>query len=134
MKSIFVATVTSILGVGAAWAEPTPVSLSDYAFNFPAHGYEIVIEGKTGDFREKSGNDYIYVRDGGYVIWTRIDQLGRADRQAFVEFYNTHCERMEPCSITAVGEVELNDEMKMIFRIQKAELSRAGNTLTAGTP
>ena len=117
-----------------AAADPVPVSLADYAFNFPAHGYEIIVTGETGDFREKATNDFIYIRDGGYTIWARTDRLGRADRQKFLEFYNANCERMEKCIIKATGEIELNDELKMIFRIHEAELVKDGNTLAVGAP
>ena len=116
-----------------AVAEPVEVSLPDYAFNFPAHGYEIIVTGETGDFREKATNDFIYIRDGGYTIWARTDRLGRADRQKFLEFYNANCERAAKCTIKATGEIELNDEMKMIFRIYAAELNQDGNALAVGT-
>ena len=108
------------------------VSLAEYAFNFPEHGYEIVINGETGDFRAKASDDFIYVRDGGYTVWTRIARLSRTDRQRFLDFYNTHCKHMEPCAITAIGEIELDSKLKMVFHIQQANLSRDGRTLSTG--
>ena len=41
---------------------------------------------------------------------------------------------MEKCIIKATGEIELNDELKMIFRIHEAELVKDGNTLAVGAP
>ena len=127
------AALASLIGAGVARAEPVQVSLADYAFNFPAHGYEIIVVGKTGDFREKATNDYIYITDGGYTIWARTDRLGRSDRQKFLAFYNAECKRSAKCAIRATGEVELDDDLQMIFRIHAAKLAGGGSHLTVGT-
>ena len=133
-KCAVAASLAGLIGAGTAHAEPVAVSLADYAFNFPAHGYEIIVTGETGDFREKATNDFIYIRDGGYTVWARTDRLGRADRQKFLAFYNANCQQRAKCAITATGEVELNDELKMIFRIHAAELAKDGNALAVGSP
>ena len=66
-----------------AAADPVPVSLADYAFNFPAHGYEIVVTGETGDIREKATNDFIYIR-GRWLHYLGTDRPARPRRQAEV--------------------------------------------------
>ena len=113
-----------------AASEPVQVSLADYAFDFPKHGHEITVVGKTRNFRDKlTADDYITINDDGYKLKTLIDRMGRKDRQQFIGFFNTHCIvgfRDKGCAITASGDIELDEAMRMIFRISTAKISKGG--------
>ena len=111
-----------------ALSAPVPVKLSDYAFDFPKYGYEITVEGETQNFVEKlTADDYITIDDDGYKLKTLIDRMGRKDRQQFLSFFNEHCIGFRAkCAITASGEIELNEDMKMIFRMNTAKISKGG--------
>lgn len=139
MRATIVAPVlVGLVSIGMARAEPVQVSLLNYAFDFPAYGYEITVTGKTRRTTEPiAAGDRIRIREGGYTLRSFINRLGRSDRRDFVVFYNEHC-FIRPggvsCEITATGEVELDDDLQMVLRIQKATLSKGGNSLTVGTP
>ena len=112
-----------------AFSAPVPVKLSEYAFDFPKYGYEITVDGETRNLREKlTADDYIVIYDDGYKMKTLIDRMGRKDRQRFISFFNDHCIGFatKPCAITASGEIELNEDMKMIFRMSTAKISKGG--------
>lgn len=116
-----------LLSAGAARAEPVAVSLEDYAFDFPTYGYEIAVSGTTRNFQDKlTADDYITIVDDGYNLKTLIDRMGRRDRQKFIAFFNEHCIvgfTRDACAITASGDVELDENMKMIFRMSSATIS-----------
>ena len=125
--------VLALLSVGfavTANAETAKVSLANYAFDFPAYGFEITFSGTTQNFTDKlTADDYITIDDDGYKMRTLIDRMGRKDRQAFIRFFNASCIGFVPsaaCLITATGEVELNDDMRMIFRMSTATISQGG--------
>ena len=113
-----------------AFSAPVPVKLSEYAFDFPKYGHEITVDGKTRNLQEKlTADDYITIDDDGYKLKTLIDRMGRKDRQQFISFFNEHCITGfmgKPCAITASGEIELNEDMKMIFRMNTAKISKGG--------
>ena len=112
-----------------AFSAPVPVKLSEYAFDFPKYGYEVTVEGETRNLREKlTADDYIVIDDDGYKMKTLIDRMGRKDRQRFIAFFNEHCIGFatKPCAITASGEIELNEDMKMIFRMSAVKISKGG--------
>ena len=114
-----------------AASETTQVRLADYAFDFPTHGFEIEFSGTTQNLTDKlTADDYITIEDDGYKMRTLIDRMGRKDRQAFIRFFNAGCIGFMPtdaCPITAAGEVELDDDMRMIFRMSTATISKSGN-------
>ncbi len=58
--------------------------------------------------------------------------MNRRDRQNFITFFNSNCIGFtrESCSIIASGDVELDEEMRMIFRISTARLKKDGNEWT----
>ena len=118
----------SIIGGVALASEP--VKLSDYAFDFPKYGYEITVEGETQNLVEKlTADDYITIDADGYKLKTLIDRMGRRDRQKFLSFFNEHCVTGfmgKPCEVAASGEIELNEDMKMIFRMSRAKISKGG--------
>ena len=128
------AAFIGLIGSGVAQAEPTAVSLQDYAFNFPTHGYEIIVAGRTGNPQYIAVEDMVLVKDGSYTVTARIDRLGRSDRQQFMTFYAEHCKFTKPCDIRMGGEVELDKELRMKLFIQGAELSRDGNSVAIGAP
>ena len=109
-----------------------------YAFDFPAYGHEITVTGKTRRTTESmAAGDRIRITEGGYTLRPFINRLGRSDRREFVTFYNEHCfirPRGVNCEITATSEVELDDGLQMVLRIEKATLSKGAKTLTVGTP
>ena len=128
------AVLIGLVGSGVAQAKPVAVSLQDYAFNFPAHGYEIVVNGRTGNPHYIAVEDMVLVKDGSYTVTARIDRLSRSDRQQFMTFYAEHCKFTKPCEIRMGGEVELDKELRMKLFIQGAELSRNGSSVTIGVP
>ena len=134
------AVLVVLMGVcsGAAQSEPVPVSLATYAFDFPTYGFEITVSGKTRlTYKPLAADGRIKIREGGYSLRSVLSGMNRDDRQAFVAFYNDHCfirAGQRQCNITASGEVELDDDMYMFFRIQRAKLWKDGNVLTVGSP
>ena len=125
--------------LAAAYAIPaaseTPrVSLADYAFDFPTYGYEITVMGETKNFTDKlTADDHISIKDDGYTVKTLIDRMGRKDRQKFIRFFNEHCIvgfSTAGCAITATGDIELDENMRMIFRMSTATISMGGNAWT----
>lgn len=102
----------------------------DYAFNFPTYGYEITVTGSIQNHNHKlTADDCTTIDDDGYGLKTRIDRMGRKDRQGFIRSFNEHCIGFRPidgCSITASGEIELGKRMQMIFRINTATISKHG--------
>ena len=114
-------------------AEPSKVTLEDYAFNFPTYGFEISFTGTTKNYSDKlTVDDYITIRDNGYSMRSMIDRMGRKDRQSFIQFFNSTCIGIlsNDCDITAAGEIELNEDMKMIFLINTATVTRDGKSWT----
>ncbi len=115
-----------------ATAEPVEVSLADYAFDFAHYGYEITVTGETSNFHDKlTADDYIIINDEGYKLKTLIDRMGRRDRQEFIAFFNTHCIivsfGVEDCTLTASGDIELDEDMRMIFRMSTSSISKDGS-------
>ena len=113
-----------------AAADPVPVSLADYAFDFPTVGYEITVTGETRNIHDKlTADDYITINDGGLKLKTLIDRMGRGDRRQFIAFFNDHCivGFDTGCTITASGDIELNEDMRMIFRVSTATIGKDGN-------
>ena len=117
-----------------AVSETAQVRLADYAFDFPTYGFEIRFSGTTQNLTGKlTADDHITITDDGYKMRTLIDRMGRKNRQAFIRFFNAGCIGFGPsaaCSITAAGEVELDDDMRMIFRMGTATISKGGNEWT----
>ena len=112
-----------------ALSEPVFTSLQDYAFDFPKYGYEIAVTGETSNFTDNlTADDYITINDNGYNMKTLIDRMDRKDRQQFISFFNKNCIGFrERCTITASGEIELDDNMRMIFRISTAKIGKDSN-------
>ena len=114
-----------------AFPEPVSIKLSDYAFDFPTYGYEITVTGTTRNFTDKlTADDYITINDEGYTLKTLIDRMGRKDRQQFIGFFNDHCIvgfSAEGCIITASGDIELDQNMRMIFRMSVAKIGKDGS-------
>ena len=125
MKKILL-LATSTLFFATAYSEPAKVTLADYSFNFAQHGYEIAITGTTHNYSDTlTADDYIHIKDRGYRIKTLIDRLSRTNRMGFINFYNQHCIGFRTkCDISASGDVELDEDMKMIFRISNVSLSK----------
>lgn len=115
-----------------AMSEPAKVKLSDYVFDFPKYGYEIEVQGVTANFADKlTADNYITIRDDGYSLKTLIDRMGRRDRQKFIAFFNAHCIGFgAKCPITASGDMELDENMRMIFRMTIATISKGGQQWT----
>ena len=118
MKRLLLAIVATVYTLPAA-SEPIQVSLADYAFDFATYGYEIAVTGETGNFSDKlTADDYITINDNGYTLKTLIDRMSRKDRQQFIAFFNNHCIGFPAvCPIAASGDVELDERMRMIFRM-----------------
>ena len=114
-----------------AVSEPVLVSLANYAFDFPTYGYEITVVGVTRNFIDRlTADDHITIDDEGYTLKTLIDRMGRKDRQQFISFFNDHCVvgfSAKGCSITASGDIELDENMRMIFRMSTVEISKDGD-------
>ena len=131
MRSIIAAaTLACLVGAGAARSEPVAVSLADYAFDFPAVGYEITVAGETRNIHDRlTADDYITIDDDGHKLKTLIDRMGRKDRRQFIAFFNAHCivGFDTGCTITASGDIELNEDMRMIFRVSTATITKEGN-------
>ena len=118
-----------------AIAETPQVTLPDYALDFPAYGYDITVSGTTRNLSDKlTADSYITIIDEGYKLRTVIDRMSRKDRRGFSTFFNEHCIGFahEGCDITATGEVELDDDMRMIFRIREASIRFNANEWTNG--
>ena len=117
-----------------ATSEPVQVRMADYAFNFAEYGYEIIVHGTTRNLQDKlTADDYITIEDEGYTLKTLIDRMGRKDRQQFITFFNEHCITGfvgVPCAIAASGDIELDDQMRMIFRMSTAKIGKDGNEWT----
>lgn len=117
-----------------AASETARVKLADYAFDFPTYGYEITVAGGTRNFRDKlTADDYITINDDGYKLKTLIDRMGRKHRQQFITFFNEHCITGiggKACAITASGDIELDEDMRMIFRMSAATISKDGKQWT----
>ena len=119
-------------------AESVEVALADYAFDFPTYGYEITVTGTTQNYADKlTADDYIRIHDNGYTLKTLIDRMGRKDRQQFIKFFNDHCIGFTPadqCPITASGDIELDENMQMIFRMSTTTIRKGGNEWTNREP
>ena len=130
LKALVLPLLTAVFALPAA-SEPAQVRLEDYAFDFPTYGYEITVTGETRNFTDTlTANDYITIDDGGYTLKSLIDRMERKDRQQFISFFNEHCVTGfmgDPCAITASGDIELDEDMRMIFRISAAIISKGSN-------
>ena len=108
-------------------SESVEVTLADYAFDFATIGYEITVSGETGNIQDAlTADDYISIEADGYTLKTLIDRMNRKDRQQFIRFFNKHCivGFVGPgCAITASGDIELDENMKMIFRMSTAKIA-----------
>ena len=129
MKTLVLPMLTVVYVLPAA-SESVQVRLEDYAFDFPTYGYEITVTGETRNISDKlTADDYITIDDGGYTLKSLIDRMGRRDRQQFISFFNEHCVTGfmgDPCAIMASGDIELDENMRMIFRISATTISKAG--------
>jgi len=121
----------AMLAAAPAAAESPQVSLADYAFDFPTYGYEITVAGAARNLNDKlAADDYTTIYDGNYKLKTLIDRMGRKDRREFMQFFNANCIGFSDkagCPITASGEIELNKEMQMIFRMSTATIRKGGD-------
>lgn len=125
-KALIAGVALATAWAAPAAAEPVSVSLQDYAFDFAQYGYEIAITGTTRNIHDTlTADDYITIEADGYKIKTLIDRMGRKDRQGFIAFFNANCITgfNDGCPITAAGDVELNEDMRMIFRPSTATIS-----------
>ena len=133
MRTILLALGAAIYALPAA-SEPVATSLADYAFDFPTYGYEITVTGETSNYTDKlTADDYITINDDGHKLKTLIDRMGRKDRQQFISFFNTHCIvgfSAKGCVITAAGDIELDENMHMIFRMSTTTISMGGSEWT----
>ena len=69
-------------------------------------------------------------KDEGYTLKTLIDRMNRKDRQQFISFFNDHCVvgfTSKGCAITASGDIEMDEQMRMIFRISFVKISINNN-------
>lgn len=110
-------------------AEPVRVSLADYAFDFPTYGYEIAVAGETKNYTDNlTADDHITITADGYKLRTLIDRMGRRDRQEFIRFFNENCIIIvgDGCAIEAEGDIELDENMRMIFRMSTATIGKGG--------
>lgn len=127
----FLVMAGALYGIPAASEPAQVVSLSDYAFDFPIYGYEITVTGETSNFTDKlTADDHITIEDEGYTLKTLVDRMNRKDRKQFISFFNSHCIvgfGTKGCTITAAGDIELNENMRMIFRMSTANISMGGN-------
>lgn len=131
MKPIYFAAIA--IGVAThVNAEPTQTTLADYSFNFAEVGFEIAFSGTTRNYTDAlTADDYITIRDKGYSMKTLIDNLPRRDRQGFIGFFNENCITGfsgTPCDIHAKGEVELDEDMQMIFRLSGVTITKSGKS------
>ena len=128
--TLILAMLAAAYAIPAA-SEPALVSLADYAFDFPTYGHEITVGGETRNLNDKlTADDHITIDDNGYRMRTLVDRMSRKDRQMFIRFFNANCIGFSAdnnCSITAAGEVELNDQMQMIFRMSTATITKGGD-------
>lgn len=126
-KIIQILPILVAIHSGPALSEPVSVALKDYAFDFPTYGHEITVTGITKNFNDKlTANNYISIDDKGYTLKTLIDRMSRKDRQQFISFFNDHCVlgfTSKGCAITASGDVELDEKMRMIFRMSFVKIS-----------
>ena len=133
MRNLILALFASVYVLPAA-SQPVHVKMADYAFDFAAYGHEITVEGETRNYHDKlTADDYITIVDDGYTMKTLIDRMGRRDRQQFIAFFNDHCVVgfiTSGCTITASGEIELDENMRMIFRVINAKISMDGQEWT----
>ena len=133
-KTILALTAIAALHAAPGAAEPVPVTLPDYAFDFPTVGHEITVTGTAQNLADKlTADDHITITDDGYSLRTLIDRMPRKDRRGFIQFYNQHCIGFMPtnaCPITASGDIELDENMRMIFRMSTATISKDGNDWT----
>ena len=96
--------------------------------------------GLTRNFRDKlTADDYITINDDGYKLKTLIDRMARRDRRQFISFFNKHCitgfgSRRQACAITASGDIELDENMRMIFRMSTATIAKDGNEWSNAKP
>ena len=132
MKSPIRILVMSVAVYAASAAsEPVPVSLADYAFDFPTSGFEIQVTGTTKNYTDTlTADDFINIVDNGYTLKTLIDRMNRKDRQQFISFFNAHCILgFGPggCAIMAAGDIELDEKMRMIFRMSTVTISIGPN-------
>ena len=101
--------------------------MADYAFDFPTYGFEIQVIGTTKNYTDTlTADDFINIKDHGYTLKTLIDRMNRKDRQQFISFFNAHCILgFGPggCNIRADGDIELDDKMRMIFRMSTVTIS-----------
>lgn len=133
-KTILALTTLAALYAAPAASEPPKVTLADYAFDFPTIGHEITVTGTAQNMMDKlTADDHITITDDGYSLRTLIDRMARKDRRGFIQFYNKHCIGFGPnaaCPITASGDVELDENMRMIYRMSTATISKDGNEWT----
>ncbi len=102
----------------SAIAAPVNVTLSDYAFDFTAVGYEISVTGLSSYFEPLNAGDYFSLRDGAYTMKTVIGGLSRKNKKTFINYYNKNCKESfigSDCHIRVTGEVALDDNMKMFL-------------------
>ena len=131
MKTLVVVGLLAVIYALPVLSEPVSVKLADYAFDFPVYGYEITVIGTTKNFTDKlTADDHITINDEGYTLKTLIDRMNRKDRQGFISFFNDHCIvgfSSKGCVITASGDIELDQNMRMIFRMSAAKISKDGS-------
>ena len=130
-KTLQFLTLLTASYIMPATSEPAHVPLADYAFDFATYGHEITVIGTTKNYMDKlTADDFITINDEGYTLKALIDRMNRKDRQGFISFFNDHCIvgfGSEECDITASGDIELNQDMMMIFRMSTTKISKDGS-------
>ena len=115
-------------------ADVTNTTLSDYAYDFASIGYEIEVTGSSYYHNPLNSGDYFRLMEGDYTMETMFDGLSRKARKEFVAFYNKECPHDygdADCHITVTGEVELDEDMKMVLTANAIKVIKTKSGKTA---
>lgn len=110
-------TATIIASTFTVNADPKPISLENYTFDFATIGYEIQVSGSISNGSEPlEGSDYTWLRSDGYKIKVRISPLSRKGKRDLTNYFNANCVGWSArCPATISGEVQLDEEMQVNF-------------------
>ena len=125
-------TLLFVLMISTSSAEPVETTLKDYAYDFSSIGYEISFPASSEYFDPMNAGDYFNAKHAGYTIKVRIEGLNRNNRRDFVSHYNENCKygysSNEICPMVLTGEIELNENMKMILTAKKIDFYTSDRT------
>lgn len=116
MKTLLAFSAATIIATSyTASAEPTPISLEDYTFDFATIGYEIQVSGMVSNFSEPlEGSDYTWISNDGYRMKVRVSPLSRKGKRDLTNDFNANCIGFSVnCPATVSGEVQLDEEMQV---------------------